>query len=282
MTEHEKFSAPLGGTEAHEFIPFMHELIGVAFKAIRPYFLAATPVLTKADATPVTQADRAAEQAMRGLIEARYPTHGILGEEFGIREAAPATPRYRWVLDPVDGTRAFISNCFLFGTLIALERDDGAGFRPALGAIAHPAAGLALIGHSDACRLYCSDGSERAAHVRSVGTLADATVLATTHWSTGEQSGGPAVEALVRKAKLYRTWGDCFGYFAVATGGADVMLDPTLSYWDVAAVVPVIEGAGGRVTSWDGGNPLAQLSLIASSGTVHDEVLGTLHGPALR
>jgi myo-inositol-1(or 4)-monophosphatase len=282
MADREKFSAPLNGSEAREFIPFMHELIGVAFAAIRPHFLAATPVMTKADATPVTQADRAAEQAMRSVIEARYPTHGILGEEFGVKESSPATKRYRWVLDPVDGTRAFISNCFLFGTLIALERDDGAGFRPTLGAIAHPAAGLALIGHSDACRLYGSDGSERTARVRSATTLADATVLATTHWSTGEQSGGRAVETLVRKAKLYRTWGDCFGYFAVATGGADVMLDPTLSYWDVAAVVPVIEGAGGRVTSWDGGDPLAQLSLIASNGAVHDEVLRTLHDPAPR
>jgi histidinol phosphatase-like enzyme (inositol monophosphatase family) len=282
MADYEKFSAPLSSSEAREFIPFMHELIGIAFAAIRPYFLAATPVMTKADATPVTQADRAAEQAMRSLIEARYPTHGILGEEFGAKESASVTPRYRWVLDPVDGTRAFISNCFLFGTLIALERDEGAGFRPTLGAIAHPAAGLALIGHSEASRLYCSDGGERTAQVRPVNTLADATVLATTHWSTGEQSGGPAVEALVRKARLYRTWGDCFGYFAVATGGADVMLDPTLSYWDVAAIVPVVEGAGGRVTSWGGGNPLAQLSLIASSGAVHDEVLRTLHDRAPR
>ena len=282
MADHEKFSATLSGAEAREFIAFMHELVGIAFTAIRPYFLAATPVMTKADATPVTQADRTAEQAMRGLIEARYPRHGILGEEFGVKESAQATPRYRWVLDPIDGTRAFISNCFLFGTLIALERDDGAGFRPVLGAIAHPAAGVALIGHSDACRLYSSDGSERTVQVRASTTLGDATVLATTHWSTGEQSGGPAIEALVRKARLYRTWGDCFGYFAVATGGADVMLDPSLSYWDVAAVVPVIEGAGGRVTSWDGGNPLARLSLIASSGAVHDEVLRTLRDPTPR
>jgi len=276
MSTAAKYSAALSDAEAHEFVPFMHALIGAAFSVIRRHFLDATTVITKSDATPVTQADRGAEQAMRKLIEARYPRHGVLGEEFGIRDAAGGAPRYRWVLDPVDGTRAFISNCFLFGTLIALERDDGPGFRPVLGSIAHPAVGLALIGHAGECRLYSTDGTERRVRARACSSLADATVLATTHWSTREQAGGPVVEQVIRRAKLYRTWGDCFGYFAIATGGADVMLDPTLSYWDVAAIVPVIEGAGGRVTSWQGGNPLEQPSLIATGGALHDEVLRTL------
>jgi len=282
MSSAVRYSAVLTDGEAREFIPFVHELIGGAFAVIRRHFLDATPVITKSDATPVTQADRGAEQAMRRLIEVRYPMHGVLGEEFGVKEPTHAVPRYRWVLDPIDGTRAFIANCFLFGTLIALERDDGTGFRPVLGAIAHPAAGLALIGHSEECRLFSADGVERTARVRACSQLRDATVLATTHWSTGEQAGGPAVENLIRKAKLYRTWGDCFGYFAVATGGADVMLDPSLSYWDVAAIVPVVEGAGGRVTSWDGGNPLERLSLIASGGAVHDEVLRELRDTSTR
>lgn len=274
------YSAALSPAEAREFIPFMHELIGTAFAVIRGYFMTSTAVITKADASPVTQADRGAEEAMRALIERRYPAHGVIGEEHGSKEAGAGAPRYRWILDPVDGTRAFITNCFLFGTLIALERDDGAGFRPILGTIAHPAAGLALIGHRDETRLYGSDGSERRTRVRPCSAVNVATVLATTHWSTREQSGGPAVENVIRKAKLYRTWGDCFGYFAIATGGADVMLDPTLAYWDVAAVVPVIEGAGGRVTSWTGGDPLRALSLIATGGDVIDEVLALLALPA--
>jgi myo-inositol-1(or 4)-monophosphatase len=267
-----RYSAPITAAERREFIPFMHVLIATAFAVIRPRFLRGVAVSSKADATPVTAADRGAEAAMRRAIGARYPEHGIIGEEYGETRGR----RYRWILDPVDGTRAFISHCFLFGTLIALERDDGAGFAPILGAIAHPAAGLALVGHRQATRLYASDGSVRTARVRRCARIEEATVLATTHWETGEQRGGTGIAALIRRARLYRTWGDCFGYFALATGGADVMLDPTLAYWDVAAIVPVVEGAGGRVTSWSGGNPLAEPSLIATAGPLHDDVLRQL------
>ncbi len=272
-----RYSAQLARAEQREFVPFAHELIGVAFATIRRYFLTGTEVSTKPDASPVTLADREAEAAMRTLIERRYPQHGVIGEEHGVKHGQ----RYRWVLDPVDGTRAFIAHCFLFGTLIALERDDGTGYRPVLGVIAHCAPALALIGHGDHCTLFAADGSERAARVRPCARLTEATVLATTHWSTGEQRGAgnlDRIESIIQRARLYRTWGDCFGYFALATGGADLMLDPTLAHWDVAAVVPVIEAAGGRVTSWNGGNPLAELSLIASAGSLHDEVLRLLHG----
>ena len=272
---------PSSQAEQDEFVPFLHELIGVAFGVIRPLFLSGTAVIDKADASPVTQADRGAEQAMRALIERRYPDHAILGEEFG----AKIGQRYRWVLDPVDGTRAFITNCFLFGTLIALERwhDDerGAGFRPLLGAIAHPATGHAVIGSASGCTLTASDGSQRLARVRPCHRIEDATLLTTSLWTVGEQRNAQNVDRLQRiaqRAKLTRTWGDCFGYFAVATGGADLMIDPTLAYWDVAAIVPVLEGAGGRVTSWTGGDPLASPSLIASAGPLHDEVLALLHG----
>ncbi len=267
-----RYSAAITAAERREFIPFMHLLIGTAFAVIRPLFLTGVAVDAKADASPVTAADRGAEAAMRREIERRFPRHGIVGEEFGTK----AGERYRWVLDPVDGTRAFISHCFLFGTLIALERDDGAGYAPILGAIAHPAASVALIGHRDETRLYGADGTERPVHVRPCARLEEATVLATSHWETGEQLGGEGVAALVRRARLYRTWGDCFGYFALATGGADVMLDPSLAYWDVAAIVPVVEGAGGRVSNWSGGNPLAEPSLIATAGPLHEPVLQQL------
>lgn len=279
------YTVPASAAEQREFTAFLHELIGVAFATIRPLFLSGTAVIDKADDSPVTQADRGAEQAMRALIERRYPDHAILGEEFGERTGSGSGTRYRWVLDPVDGTRAFITNCFLFGTLIALERwcDDehGGRFRPVLGAIAHPAAGQAVIGHAGGCTRFAADGSQQPTRVRPCARIEDATLLATSLWSVGEQRQAPNVDRidlLARRAKLVRTWGDCFGYFALATGGADLMLDPTLAYWDVAAIVPVIEGAGGCVSSWAGADPLAQPSLIASAGALHTEILATLHG----
>jgi myo-inositol-1(or 4)-monophosphatase len=264
-----RFSGALSSAEQREFVPFLHRLIGSAFATIRPYFLQPLTVQTKTDRSPVTQADRQTELALRTLIQERYPRHAVLGEEYGSRSGGP----YRWVLDPIDGTRAFISNCFLFGSLIALERDDGAGFVPVLGCIGHCAAGAALIGHRGATTLYLADATQRAARVRGCERLQDATVLSSSTWAGREQRDTDAIEATARAASMYRTWGDCFGYFSLATGGADVMLDPQLEYWDVAAIVPVVEGAGGRVTSWRGGNPLTEPSLVATAGALHSEVL---------
>jgi histidinol phosphatase-like enzyme (inositol monophosphatase family) len=270
----ERYSAPLSAAEKREFVPFVHELIAVAFATIRPLFLSGATVSTKSDASPVTLADRNAEDVMRRLIERRYPKHAIVGEEYGVKDGRD----YRWVLDPIDGTRAFITNCFLFGTLIALERWERDAYRPVLGVIGHAAAGVALIGHQHGTTLYSSDGSSRRVQVRKCERLEDATVLVTSHWTSNEQPAlhSARIEEITKRAKLYRTWGDCFGYFALATGAADLMLDPRLGYWDVAAIVPVVEGAGGAVTSWSGGDPLAQPSLIASAGPLHPIALSLL------
>ncbi len=271
-----RYSAPLSADEEREFTPFLHELIGRAFCVIGPFFLTGTRVQIKADASPVTAADRKAEAELRRDIERRYPQHGILGEEYGERKGG----RYRWILDPIDGTKAFISNCFLFGTLIALERDDGEGYRPVLGCIAHAAAGCALIGHRARTTLFTRDGLQRPVRVRAPRPLEEATVLATSVPGLREQDSDALALAVVQRAALVRTWGDCFGYFALATGGADAMLDPVLSYWDVAAVVPVVEGAGGRVTNWQGTDPLRNPSLIASSGALHEQILAVLRNPS--
>jgi myo-inositol-1(or 4)-monophosphatase len=262
------WSAPLNDAEAGEFIPFLEELLELAEARIRPLFLSGVAVDMKADASPVTEADRAAEAAMRERITARFPGHGVLGEEFGEQ----AGGRYRWVLDPIDGTRAFITHCFLFGTLVALERDDGAGYRPVLGAIAHPAAGVRLIGHLGATELRQREGSRRRVQVRADRPLAEATVLATVPDHSPEQGADPRVGPILRSARLARTWGDCFGYFALATGGADAMLDPVLSYWDVAAILPVIEGAGAVASAWNGGSPLARPSLLAATPRLHAQL----------
>jgi len=252
-------------SERAEFVPFALELAAVAAAVIRPWFLSGVTVLDKADATPVTVADRRAEEVMRALIQQRYPDHGILGEEFG--EHRPQA-RYRWVLDPIDGTRAFISHCDLFGTLIALQRDG----RPLLGVIASPLSGRVLVGTGDQTRLQ--DG--RPMRVRDCTRIEDATVLTTDHFNVARHRDGPAFEAMVRRARLYRTWGDCQGYALVATGGADVMLDPVLSPWDLMALIPVMEGAGGRITDWMGGDPVGADSIVATGGALHDAVIAAL------
>ena len=141
-----RYSAQAERAEREEFIPFVHELAAASGTVIRAHYLTGIASETKADASPVTAADRGAEQAMRELIGRRYPEHGVLGEEFG--ETLPGA-RYRWVLDPIDGTKAFLANCYLFGTLIALLRDG----RPIIGAIASPLVGHVLVGTAEETRL---------------------------------------------------------------------------------------------------------------------------------
>jgi myo-inositol-1(or 4)-monophosphatase len=143
MREVPRYTAPSSAAERELFLPFASELAAVAAAVIRPWHLSRIAVDIKADATPVTVADRRAEEVMRALIAQRFPEHGVLGEEFG--DHLPDA-RYRWVLDPIDGTKSFIANSFLFGTLIALLRDG----RPILGAIASPLTGHVLVGTGDA------------------------------------------------------------------------------------------------------------------------------------
>lgn len=276
-----RYCLPATQEEINLFTPFVFELLEASFAEIAPRFLRGIEVDDKDNGTPVTQADKCAEAAMRKLIEERFPKHGIFGEEFGIKEGEEDEGvRYRWILDPIDGTRSFITNSFLFGTLIALERDDGAGFRPILSSVSHPAARVRTIGTLSGTTLYYDNGLAplvRPLKVRSCSKLADATLLATSHWSTDEQKGDERVQKLIDAVKLYRTFGDCFGYFAVASGGADIMIDPDLSYWDIAALLPVVEGAGGTLTSMTGGNPLKDLSAVCTAGGIHGEVIALLN-----
>lgn len=275
------YCAPLTQEEAERFTPFLFELLEASFEQIAPRFLQGIKVDDKANGTPVTQADKCAEAAMRKLIEEHYPTHGIFGEEYGIKEGQETEGvRYRWILDPVDGTRSFITNSFLFGTLVALERDDGAGFRPILSSVSHPAARVRTIGSLSGTQLYYDNGLKpmvRDLRVRPCDHLWQATLLTTSHWTTPEQKGDVRMQKIIDSVKLYRTFGDCFGYFAVASGGADIMIDPDLSYWDVAALLPVVEGAGGTLTSVSGGNPLTELSAVCTAGGIHGEVIALLN-----
>ena len=277
MSDLIRHSGRLEPAEEREFLPFVRELAAVSAAVINGLHLQGTPVETKADASPVTLADRRAEALMRLLIGRRYPEHGVLGEEGG--DERPQA-RYRWVLDPVDGTQSFVANGFGFGTLIALPRDG----RPILGAISHPPSGRLLLGLGGDRTLL----GERPVRVRACRRVEDATLLATGHWELCARPDGAAFEALARRARLYRGWGDCIGYFQLATGGADLVFDAALQPWDIAALVPVVEGAGGRLSGLDGGPPMAARDLLASgSPALHAEVLRELararaaHGGAL-
>ena len=245
---------------------FLLELARQSGELIRPYF--ANPDLvveTKSDQTPVTVADRGAEELMRRMIRERFPDHGILGEEFGPENAGA---EYVWVLDPIDGTRAFAAATPLFGTLIALLHHG----QPVLGAIHQPVLNQLVVGDNEHTTL-----NGRPVRVREVPGLEDATLLCSDVLSPAQHQNGAAFAALGRRVKQLRTWGDCYGYLLVATGWADIMCDPIMNPWDIAALIPVVRGAGGLITDWQGRDPVNATSIVAASPGLHAQVIAALN-----
>ncbi|MDX2110109.1 MAG: histidinol-phosphatase [Verrucomicrobiota bacterium] len=236
-------------------------------EAILPYFgQIGLAVETKSDASPVTLADRGAELVMRALIERHFPEHGILGEEYG---TVRADAEYVWVLDPVDGTKSFVAGTPQFGTLIALMHRG----KPILGAINSPVSGQLLMGDNSTTTL-----NGKPVHVRSTTQLADAVLLTTDLSGPQRHQNGAAWSNLVGKVKKLYTWGDCHGYHLLATGGADIMADPAMNPWDIMALIPVIRGAGGTITDWQGNDPVTGHSIVASVPALHAEVIKLLNG----
>jgi len=249
----------------NEFIQFAKELAEASGEIIRQYFHMPMMVETKEDRTPVTAADRNAEVIMRQMIQERYPNHGILGEEFKTLEIEA---EYVWVLDPIDGTKSFVSGTELFGTLIALMKQN----HPVLGVINNPITQQCLVGDSHQAWL-----NGKPVRVRDCLRIEETTLLTSSHWSAEKHRDGPAFEGLTRRAKLYRTWGDCYGYYLIATGYADIMIDPAMHIWDVAALIPIIEGAGGVITDYYGGDPMSGEGAVATAGPLHQEVIAALN-----
>ena len=248
----------------------LEDLLGIARRAaevarevIMPLYAGGTAVELKADRTPVTVADRNAEVALREFLARECPGHGVLGEEFG---ETPGDGRYRWILDPIDGTKSFIHRVPLFGTLIALERDG----EPVVGVIACHAAGETAWA---ARGLGAWLNGERAA-VSRVNRIEDATVTMTSYGRAAAMH--PAgFQRLVSRCGLARAWGDCYGYLMVASGRAEVMLDPEMSIWDAAALYPVVTEAGGGFSQWDG-TPGVGSSVVATNGLLQSAVLALL------
>jgi histidinol phosphatase-like enzyme (inositol monophosphatase family) len=248
-----------------QYVDFARKLASASSEVILPYYQNHVTVEKKSDGSPVTPADREAEQVMRTLIMATFPAHGIIGEEFGTHQP---DAEYQWVLDPIDGTVNFVAGSFLFGTLIALMHNG----KPILGVIHHPVSRQLVIGTADGTTL-----NDRPIQVRLCESIEAATVCCSAHYEVARRRDFEAYQRLVSRSRTYRTWGDCHGYFLLATGGIDIMLDSSMSIWDIAALIPVVEGAGGKITDWTGGDPLSCNGIVATGGTIHDEVIQLLN-----
>ncbi len=244
------------------------EVARVAGETANRFFGSALRVETKTDGSPVTQADRAAEEAARAFIEARFPEDGILGEELG---ATRPEAKRRWLIDPIDGTKSFVRGVPLWGSLVALVEGDvvlaGAVFVAAQGEMVAAARGEGCFWNGARAR------------VSTVADLREAVVLTTdlTTLATCAATGTPphprvALAELASRAAVARTWGDCYGYVLVATGRAEVMVDPVLSPWDSAALAPIVDEAGGVFTDLRGVRTGLGGSAIATNAALDGEV----------
>lgn len=234
-------------------------------RIIKNHFRKDIAVETKEDNTPVTIADKKAEGLMREMIMKYYPDHGIIGEEFG-RHNPDA--EYQWVLDPIDGTKSFVCGAVSFGTLIALMKNN----EPILGVINQPVLNEFLIGDNEAAIL---NGDP--VKVRQCLSLKNAILLTTDHLNIAKYQNKDKFNNLISSVKLYRNWGDCYGYYLLATGYADIMIDPIMSLWDLMALIPIIRGAGGIITDYHGNDPVHGTSIIAAASDIHDEVIKILN-----
>ena len=229
--------------DSEAFIVAAEEAATAAGHVIRPWFRAGIPATQKPDASPVTIADREAERAIRAVLTKHFPDHGRLGEEEGLENAASGL---RWVFDPIDGTRAFITGRPTFGTLIALLEDEV----PILGVIDQPITGERWVGVRGSATRFSGALGGTAGTRRGV-ELADAELSSTGpgYFDAGEYA---RFTNLSREVKRVYWGGDCYAYGLLALGQIDIVAEAKLKVWDWAALVPVIEGAGGSLTDWHG------------------------------
>jgi histidinol phosphatase-like enzyme (inositol monophosphatase family) len=242
---------------SHALLDAVQAVARVAGDIALGHYRSALAVETKGDGSPVTIADREAEQAARDWIAARFPADGVLGEEFG---ETPGTSARRWILDPIDGTKSFVRGVPLWGTLIAIAEGPrvlaGAAYFPAVGEIVAAAPGQGCWWNG------------RRTRVSDTSTLAGATVLITDERAFRSASQRDGWRTLTGEASVARTWGDCFGYLLVATGRAEVMIDPIVNPWDAACFQPIIEEAGGVFTDLLGAPTAFVGSAIATNAAL--------------
>ena len=258
---------------AIDFAAFVDELAAVSGETIRPFFRSALGVENKSltgGFDPVTAADRAAETAMRTLIRKTFPAHGIVGEEF---PAERPDAEYVWILDPIDGTKSFICGLPIWGTLIALTRRG----EPIYGVMHQPFTREHFSGDGAGAR-YRGPAGDRALQTRACAGLGDAIMLTTSPllMNQADRRCFARVEETVR---LSRYGGDCYAYCVLAAGHVDLIIETELKPHDILALIPIIEGAGGIMTTWENGRPHDGGRIIAAGDRrVHEEAMRLLKG----
>lgn len=229
-------------------------------------------VVRKGDGSPLTVADQEAETFLRAQILNAFPRDGVVGEEFGETQGES---EFNWILDPIDGTKSFICGVPLYGTMVAVEKKNAQGIRQSvIGSVYLPGIDEGIFASTgQGAWHFKNDNPPVRASVSSTEDM-PSTVLVTSEVETfGERNSADVYDRLADEVWFARTWGDVYGYLLVATGQADVMIDPMLNVWDAAAVQPIIEEAGGRFTDWSGKTRIDGGDAIGSNGRLHDAVL---------
>jgi len=261
-----------------DFAAFVDELARASGDAILPFFRSAIHSDNKSRSgvfDPVTEADRAAEVIMRRMIKNAFPGHGIIGEEFG---AENAEAEFVWVLDPIDGTKSFIAGMPVWGTLIGLTQNGS----PRYGMMHQPFTRECFFGDSKAAhwRGPGINGAQvtRRLRVRACACLEEATLM-TTHPALLAPGTLDAFRRVEDRVRLSRYGGDCYSYCMLASGHVDLVIESGLQAYDIIALIPVVEGAGGIITSWDGSNAAKGGAIIASGDKrLHEQALKLLNG----
>lgn len=255
------------------FLDLAGRLAAAARAVARRHFRQALAVEDKADESPVTRADREAETAMREILAAAVPDHGIHGEEFGVENPEA---EFVWVLDPIDGTKRFITGNPLFGCLVALLQ----GGRPILGLIDMPILEERWLGAAGHATSFTDRSATRTARTRACAEISAATVLSTAP-EMFQGADGPAFQRLRGAAKLTLYGGDCFNYGLLASGFADIVVEADLAPYDHLAHAPIIAGAGGVMTDWQG-RPTGLESdgrvICAGDRRCHEQAISLLQG----
>jgi histidinol phosphatase-like enzyme (inositol monophosphatase family) len=251
-----------------------HDLADQSGAVIRPQFRRQLAVDNKAGRNafdPVTKADQAAERAILKTLKARVPDHGVVGEEYGATR--PDAP-YQWVIDPIDGTRSFITGVPMWGTLIGLLHDGA----PVLGMMNQPFTGERFWAAEKAAYAWEAAGKARRIRTRSCARVADALMMTTSPDMFEAGFETEAFERVKKSVRMTRFGGDCYAYCLLASGFVDLVIECSLKTYDIVALIPIVERAGGRITTWDG-EPATSGGRIVASGdpALHDRVLKLLN-----